>query len=326
MPISNNTTNQSPLIKAQVFSDFLLEAIHDGLLADGLHRDVSDFGNGQTLYVSILGEAVLRDYTEGQPAVYDKIDSGQIMLAITEYVQAGAAVTRKLQQDGYQAAAMEAAIPREHLRLIKERYESDLLSQVNKQTLASDNAINGFSHRWVAASATTNGVLDLEDFLYAKLALDKALITPQSRIAIVDPIVEATLNKSAGAQAFINNPKFEGVVNTGFARENKFLWNIYGFDVYTSNRLPVVTETITGGPTKAAGAKSITAGVVNQFLCVADDQLKPYMGAWRQMPQVDSEFNKDLQQDEYVTTARWGFGMQRPQTVIGVLSSATLYK
>lgn len=323
--MSNKTGNQSPLIKAQVFSEFMLEQINEGFLPDGLHRDVSDFGDGDTLFIPVMGESVLREYTEDTPVQYDAVDTGQITLQITEYVSAASYVTRKLQQDGYKAAALEASIPREHLRLIKERYETDMLAQANKQVLADPNTINGFAHRWVANSTATLGVISLEDFLYAKLAFDKAYIPDEGRICIVDPVTEAALNVAVGNQAFINNPQFEGIVNTGFARGRRFVRNIYGFDIWVSDRLPRIdSETIVGGP--HGGSAAITGGVANIFMNVLDDQHKPFMGAWRQAPQTDGEFNKDFQRDEYVTTARWGFGLQRPQSLIVVISSATVYK
>lgn len=323
--MGNSTVNQSPLIKAQVFSDFMLEQINDGFLPDGLHRDVSDFGDGSTINIPVMGETVLRDYVEDTAIEYDPIDSGQIGLTITEYVSAASYITRKLQQDAYKAAALEAAIPREHLRIIKEAYETDLLAQSNKQTLNNPNTINGFDHRFIANSGTTLGVISLEDFIYAKLALDKANVPDEGRVAIVDPIVEASLNLQTGNQAFVNNPNFEGLVSTGFARGRKFLRNIYGFDLWVSNRLPVIaSETIDGGPD--AGSNTITNGVANLFMNVLDDQHKPFMGAWRQMPTTDGEFNKDFQRDEYVTTARWGFGLQRPQTLVTIITSATAYK
>lgn len=326
MTAANNTSNSSPVIKAQVFSEFMLEAIHDqNYLPDGLHRDVSDFGDGDTLYIPIMGESTLRDYVEGTPVQYDAVDTGQISLTITEYVSAATSVSRKLQQDGYKAAALEAAIPGEHLRLIKERYETDLLQTQDAQTAANTNTINGFAHRWVAASGTTAGVITIEDFVYAKLSLDKAYVPEQGRIAIVDPIAEAAFNYAAGAQAFINNPQFQGITETGFAANHRFIRHIMGFDVYVSNRLPsIASETINGGP--HGTSKTATNYVANLFACVASDQYTPFMGAWRQMPKTDGEFNKDLQQDEYVTTARWGFGLQRPESLITILTSKTLYK
>lgn len=325
--MSNVTANQSPLIKAQVFSDFILEQINEGVLPDGLHRDVSDFGDGSTLFIPVMGETTIRDYTEDAPIQYDALDTGQISLTITQYVSAGSYVSRKLQQDGYQAAALESLIPRDHLRLIKERYETDLFSQQSKQTISNPNTINSFDHRWVANSGATVGVVTLDDFLYAKLSFDKAYIPEVGRVAIVDPIVEATLNKLVANQAFINNPQFEGIVTNGFRQAYRFVRNIFGFDVWVSNRLARITnsEAITGGP-QAALTTAPAASVANLFMNVLDDQYKPFMGAWRQLPKTDGEFNKDFQRDEYVTTARWGFGLQRPQSLITVITAQNLYK
>lgn len=322
--MSNVTANQSPLIKAQVFSEFMLEHIADGALPDGLHRDVSDFGDGDTLYIPVMGETVLRDYIEDSSVEFDALDTGQIMLTITEYVSAASCISDKLKQDGYKAAVLEQAIPKEHLRLIKERMETDLLAQANKQTLSSPNLINGIAHRWVAGSGVTTGVLTLEDFAYAKLAADRANMPEQGRIAIVDAIVGMTLDVAVGAQGFINNPMFEGIATTGFVKGKRFLRNISGWDVYVCNRLPTVTETITGGP--HASSKGVTAGKVNVFGCFADDQHTPFMGAVRAMPSAEGFRNATRKRDEYSTTARWGFGLQRPESLISILSSATAYK
>lgn len=321
----NTTQNQSPLIKAEVFSEFLLEQIIQGTLPDGLYRNVSDFGDGETLFIPVMGETTLRDYAEDVPVQYDAVDTGQISLTITQYVSAASYVTRKLQQDAYKAAALEAQIPKDHFRLIRERFETDMLATSNKQTLAAPNTINGFSHRWVAGSGTTTGVISLDDFLYAKLAFDKAYIPENGRVAVVDPIVEAAINKLAANQAFNYNPQFQGIVLTGFEGAMRFVRNIFGWDIWCSNRLPpIASETITGGP--QGTSTTITGGVANVFMCVTDDQFKPFMGAWRQMPKTDGEFNKDYQRDEYVTTARWGFGLQRPESIATVVTSASLYK
>ena len=319
--MSNTTANQSPLIKAQVYSEFMLEQINDGFLPDGLHRDVSDFGDGDTLFIPTLGETVIRDYAENDPIKYDPVDSGQITLTITEYVSGGSYVTRKLQQDAYKAAALEASIAPGHLRKIQEKYETDLLAQALNQTADDPNLYNGFAHRWVADSGSAAGIITLTDFEYAKLSFDKANVPDEGRICIIDPVSEAHLNQQVGAEAFSNNPMFEGIVNTGFAQNKRFVRNIFGWDIWVSNRLPRVTETIDGGP--HATSETVTDGINNIFMSVLDDQHKPFMGAWRQMPQVDGEFNKDLQRDEYVTTARWGFGLQRAETLISVLTRAT---
>lgn len=322
--MANTTDNTSPLIKAEVFSEILLQQIHDGLLPDGLHRDVSDFGDGEKLVIPTLGETVLRDYVEDTGVEFDPLDSGNVYLEITKYVSAAAYVTDKLKQDSYKAEALEAAIPVEHFRLIAERYETDMLATVNQQTLGNPNVINGFAHRWIASSGSTNGVITLEDFLYAKLAADKANMPDEGRVAIVDATVEAALNMQIGSAAFSMNPQFEGIVNTGFARGKKFYRNIYGWDVYVSNRLPTVTETINGGP--HASSKSITGGVVNVFGVFTDDQTTPFMGAWRQMPATEGFRNVTFKRDEYSTTARWGFGLQRTESLIGIITNPAVYK
>lgn len=323
--MSNVTANQAPLIKAQVFSEFLLEQINDGFLPDSISRDVTDFGDGESLTIPVLGETTIRDYTEDTAVQYDALDSGTVGLVISEYVSAASYVTRKLQQDGYKAAALEASIPKEHLRLVRERWETDLLAVANQQTLADPNTVNGFDHRWVAGSGTTTGVLTLTDIAYAKLVFDKAYVPDEGRVLIVDPIVEASLNQEVGGQAFINNPQFEGIVNTGFAKSMRFVRNIYGFDIWCSNRLPrVASETIDGGP--QASSTAITNGVVNIGMCILDDQHKPFMSAMRQNPVTDGEFNKDFQRDEYVTTARWGHGLQRAETLLAIIASETKFK
>lgn len=322
----NVTNNQSPLIKAQVFSEFMLELIVDGYLPDGLHRDVSDFGDGSTLFIPVMGETVLRDYVEDTGVEFDPVDTGQIQLTITEYVSAASYVTDKLKQDAYKAAALEAAIPKEHLRVIKDRYETDMLAQANKQTLGGTNSINTFAHRWVAASGATTGVLTLEDFIYAKLSADKAFMPEENRIAIVDPLTEAAINLLAGNQAFNYNPMFKGIAESGFAKGKKFIRNLYGWDIYVSNRLArnSASETINGGP--HGTSKTMVGGIANVFGCFADDQHTPFMGAMRQMPASEGFRNTTYKRDEYSTTARWGFGLQRPESLIVVVTDPAKYK
>ena len=321
----NVTGNTSPATKAQVYSDTMLDLITDGFLPEGLHRDVSDFGDGTTLNIPVLGDVVLRDYVEDTGVQYDPIDTGSVTLTITEYKSAASSVSRKLQQDGYKAADIESRIPGMHLRAIKEAYESDLLAQQGKQTLANPNTINGVDHRWVASSGATNGVISFEDFVYAKLALDKANVSEQNRIAIVDPIVGATFDYLAGAQAFVNNPQWTGIAESGFAKGKRFIRNVEGFDVWVSNRNDTIaSEAIMGGP--HASAKTATNFVSNIFASFADDQITPFMGAWRQMPKTDGEFKQDFQRDDYVTTARWGFGLQRPDSLVVIHTSKTAYK
>lgn len=323
--MSNTTANQSPLIKAQVYSEFMLEQLHAGFLPESLHRDVSDFGDGDTLYVPVLGETVLRDYEEDTGVRMDAVDSGQVTLTITEYVSAGSYVTDKLKDDAYKAAALEASIPKEHLRLIKERWETDLLAQVNQQTAASPNTINGVAHRWVADNGTTVGVLSLEDLLYAKFALDEANAPEEGRLFIVPPIAEASINRMIAGQAYTNNPQFQGIYESGIGKSMRFIRGIFGFDIYVSTRVPhkTTSEQIVGGP---EGDNTLATSRICVAGCFADDNTTPFMGAMRRPPSTEGFRNTTFKRDEYTSTARWGFGVQRFDTLIGVLVSPSVYK
>ena len=90
-----------------------------------------------------------------------------------------------------------------------------------------------------------------------------------------------------------------------------FVRNVFGFDVYESNYLATANETI--------GGKTTTSGKANLFFS-ADSSVVPFIGAWRQMPTVYSEFNKDQQREEYLTVSRYGLDLYRDENLVVVLS------
>lgn len=326
----NYRGNTDPAIRALVHSQTMLEVLQDGYLPDGLHRNVTDFGDGTQLQIPTIGEMTLFDLEEGQPTPTSAIDTGTITLNITEHVGVAGYVSDELKEDGYKAAAVEAAIVPQSLRSVKERYETDMLATAvstsnGMVTLGNRNAINGFDHRWVAGS-TTAGIMELEDFIYAKLAFDKANVPDEGRIFICDPIVEATLNSLTNLVNVSNNPMFEGMVTSGFAKNRKFVKNIFGFDVWVSNRLPRITtgETIVGGPQNSSTIAPASS-VNNIFMSVAGDEVTPFMGAMRRMPRVEGDRNVSERRDEFHVSARWGFGLQRAESLISVITSATAY-
>ena len=323
----NTTSNTSALIRAQVYSEIILdEIVSNQYLPEGIHRDVSDFQDGDQINIPTFGEVVLREIEEDKDIPVDAVDTGSIPLTISEYVGAGNYLTDKVKQDSHLMAQFEAALPPKHLRAIRQRYETDLLATANAQTAGNANAINNYAHRYVASG--TNQTIQLQDFIYAKLSMDKCELPDEGRIAIVDPLVGATLEGFTNIVNISNNPMFEGIINTGFAKNLRFLKNIFGFDVFVSNRLPIVNaETVDTSSYVAAPSSSatVTAGVVNQFMCVPDELTMPYMGAWREMPSTEGVRNARRKRDEFYTTARWGFGLQRPQSLISVLTSRLHY-
>jgi hypothetical protein len=131
-------------------------------------------------------------------------------------------------------------------------------------------------------------------------------------IAIVDPSVEFAINTITNITNISNNPRWEGIIETGIGQGMTFIKNIFGFDVFVSNYLPDANETISGVTT--------TAGKANAFFSAAGGDIMPYMGAMRQLPKVDGGYNYNKQREEYVTTARYGLKVFRPENLVVVLS------
>lgn len=328
--MSQNTGNTTAFIEAEQYSQFILQNLHDGLLPDMFTRDVSDFGTGTTLNIKTVGTATLQEVYEEQAMDYQSIDTGTVQLTITDYVGDAWSISDVLRQDGSQIEALHAMRGVESTRALQEYFETRFLAVCNSaQTASSVNLVNGVPHRWNADDGTTVGKVSLTDFLHMKYAFDKANSPQAGRIAIVDPSVEATLNSLFTTTASTDfNPHFEGLVTEGFVREHKFVRHIFGWDIYTSNRLPDgITETINASayPVGDSGNQSITNAVANIFMNVLDDNTRPIMRAWRQMPKTEADRNTQLKRDEFDVTARFGLGAQRVDTLGVVLSDPTIY-
>lgn len=319
--------NTQAFIEAQQYSNFIITNLRDGLLPGQMYRNVSDFPNGTVLNIKVVGAATIQEVEEDKAITYAPIDTGVVTLAITDYIGDAWYVTDVLRQDGSQIEQLMAMRGMESTRAIQEDFESKFLraAGISAQTLSDGNAINGVNHRWIADAAADNThKVGLKDFIDMKLAFDKANVPQAGRIAIVDPVVEATLNTLAAPSLSMDrNPQFQRVLEDGFVREHKFIMNLFGWDIWTSNRLPRVgAETIThNGVTETSAA----GYVANVFMNVLDDSVKPIMAAWRQQPSVEGERNKDLARDEFVTRARFGFGRQRPESLGVVISSDSNY-
>lgn len=310
--MSQNRANSTAFIEAEQYSSFILRNLQDGLLPGQFYRNVSDFGSGSTLHIKTVGTVTIQDGAEEVPFDYTPIESGEVTLTITDYVGDAWYVTDELREDGAQVEALLSARSQESTRAIQETFETRFLKKCNTaQTNANANTINGFAHR--IASAEVNNVISLNHLIALKLAFDKANVPMAGRIGIVDPVVAATFDKTVSFGRDVT-PFAQNILENGFARDHTFLMNLYGWNIITSNRLD--TGTFSDGTT------SVSSAVANVFMCIADDNTKPIMAAWRRMPKVEGERNKDLRRDEFVTSARWGFGAQRADTLGIIITSA----
>lgn len=209
-----------------------------------------------------------------------------------------------------------AARSSESTRALQEVFESRFLKVCNDaQTQTTANTVNGFAHR--IASSATNNVFTLSHLVDMKIAFTKANVPAEGRIFICDPIVEGTINKLVTITTDVTDFAKE-IIQGGMARGQKFIMNLYGWDIMTSNRLYAAGSL-------QDGTTTVTNAVANVFMCINDDNTKPIMGAWRRMPKVEGERNKDRARDEFVTRARWGFGVQRVDTLGILITSSVNY-
>ena len=309
-------TSTSPdfLVRSEVWSTQLKEVLQDELMAQKYVNWLSEFPDGDTFTIpSISNQMQVHDYQEDTSVQYNAMDTGEFQFQITEYLSTGTYITNKQKQDAFYMSQLTSSfIPAQH-RAIMVRLETDILGLAMSQTANALNTINGAAHRFVGSGASE--AITLTDFARALHSLKKANVPQTNLIAIVDPSVEYTLNTLSNLVNVSNNPRWEGIVSSGIATGMKFLKNVYGFDVYTSNYLPDANETIAGLTT--------AAGKANIFCSAASDVL-PFVGAWRQMPKVDSEYNKDYQREEHVTTARYGVKLYRPENMVCVLTDTDI--
>lgn len=309
------------LVRTELWSAQLKDVLLDQLMGTKYLRMLNGFPDGNQFTIPSIGELPMRETSENDPVVYDTMDTGEFTFQIDRYVEAATFITDRAKQDSFYANQLIAMFPQKMRRALEENMEGSVLALVNQQTLSNANSINGAPHRYVGTGTGggANTTLSLDDFARAKYALDKANATG-ARVAIIDPSQEFELNKLVGAQAFINNPQFGGMVNGGFVNQTtgmRFSRSIFGFDIYCSNYLPTTTEASIGGVTVPG------TPVVNIFMSVGGDET-PFVGAYRQMPRVEYERNKDLRRDEYVMNARFGLKLYRPECIVGVVTRSSI--
>jgi hypothetical protein len=310
---TNNTLN---LMRTNLWSRNIKELLLDDLNAMKWVRILSDFPDGTTLNIPSIGEATVADFVEGQAIRYNAMDTGNFTFSFDTYKYSANAISEKFKRDSFYAQDVIAAfVPREH-RALMEAVETNIFSKMNSgQTSASTNTINTAYHRWVGQG--TSNTISLIDYAAAQFALTKANVPLRDLVGVIDPTVAYTLQTQTNMVNLLTPaPQWQKIAYDGAMSGFKFMFNVYGFDMYVSNYLPAIaSETVNG--------VALTNGVANFFFSAAPGDTLPVVGAFRQMPTVYSEFNKDLQQEEYLTIAEWGFKLYRPENLVTMLTSAT---
>jgi len=315
--MAHTTANTALLTRQEIWSRELKDVLLDELMAQKYVRWLSEFPDGNTFTIPSIGEATVRDYVENSAVQYDALDTGEFQFSITEYLSSGTYITKQAMQDMYYMSQLVSSFVPKQRRALEEKLETDILALGESgQTATDTNTINGRAHRLVAQGASN--VIDVSDFALAKLALKKANVPMSNMVAVVDPSVGYTLETLTNLVNVSNNPMWEGIVSSGITTGMRFIRNVYGFDVYESNYLASCSDATVDGTTAPPAANA-----VNLFFST-ESSVVPFVGAWRQMPEVDAEYNKDLQREEYVTTARYGLALYRPENMVTVTSNTAV--
>lgn len=316
------TGNVSNLTRSEVWSNEIKEILRDEMMAQKYVRILEGFPDGDQFNIPSIGQAQVDDYAEDQAVQYRPMDTGEFTFTITEYLSSATYITKKARQDMFYMNELVSRFVPEQERAIMAHFETTTLASAEAGISANSNeAIDGVEHRWAAGG--TGAVITLEDFARARYALKKANVPDRNLVAIVDPSVEFTLNTLSNLTDVSNNPRWEGIVSDGIATGMKFVKNVYGFDVYCSNYLKDITDSALPTAADANVDFSSVNGKANLFFS-ADSSASPFVGAWRQMPEVDFEYNKDFQRDEFVTTARYGVKLYRPENMVRVVSKTNV--
>lgn len=301
------------MIHANIYSREITRMFQDDLFAMRFVRTITDFGHGTTLNIPRLGQAHQSDFAEGQAIKYNKFDTGNFTFAIDQYKYSANSISEQFKQDSFYQAEIQASFAPEQHRALMKGFEARVFERANSsQTATSLNSIHGAAHRWVAKG--TNETLSLKDFMLAEFALRRANVPMRRLTAVIDASGAFAIENSTNAVSLLSPmPKWGDMVNNGLVSGFQFRFNIYGFDVYISNYLPRdIAETI--------DSVSVTTGVANMFFSAEPGNTLPWIAAFRQMPTVQSEFNKDLQQTEFLTICRYGVQIFRPENLVIVLS------
>lgn len=316
------TSNTSFLQRAQVYSSELKDILREEMMAQRYVRMLDGFPDGNTFNIPSIGQAQVDNYTEDSAVTYRPLDTGNFTFTVDKYLSSATYMTKKAEQDTFYSSELMSRFVPEQERAIMEHFETTTLAAPESGVSANSNeAINGISMR--VGSTQTDEVMGLKEFAYARYALKKQNVPDSNLVAIVDPSVEYTLNTLSNIVNVSNNPRFEGLVRDGIATGMRFIANVYGFDVYCSNFLPDATDSALADLAGTNQDYSSTNGKVNLFFS-ADQSVNPFIGAFRQQPQVDYDYNKDFQRHEFVTTARYGVKLYRPENMVRVITKPTV--
>ena len=325
MPAMDSVWGSTYLKRNETYSSQIKEMFEDQVFAQNMVRFINDLSDGDNLRISSIGELTIDQMAESTSLPERRPDTGQFVFNINEFVGVKVPFTDKFLEDDFLAPQAVASLPRKMKRAFDEYLETQVLKLHRVQTANAANAINGGQHRYVANGTTRQ--ITLQDLAYARYSLQKAKVPLSGLIAIVDPSFEFNVNVTAELVSVANNPRWEGIIETGMGMGDaqRFLRNIYGWDIYVSDYLDTATA-VEGSLTDYAGntTASVVGDKMNLLFSVADDDTKPFIGSWRRSPMIKSWRDEDVETEYHQLSARFGLNLYRPESLVTIVSSTVL--
>lgn len=319
MSTVNTITNDDLLINR--YSTSTKTVLEEAL---GLDKHVKwmegEFPDGNSLKIPTFGQMTVEDYAEGDSIQTQALNSGEYLLTINEYIQAGVQVTEKFRQDAwYGNMALAEAVRGMNVAFV--RHKDSKIAHLQAQQTANDpNTLSGANHRFV--SAATNNVLGIEDFRLAKHSLAKANSYGR-RIAFIDPdcVYELSAISSLydqtlyGANAALKEGSVSGNALDADDVNRNLFGRVCGFDTYEYQVLDYgLAETIVATG-KNAGSRSVTSAYANLFL-----GKDTFIGAVRSAPAMQTIADPLHKSDIIHATMRYDVDLFRPESLVVVLA------
>ncbi len=320
----DSSWGQTHLHRNEIFNMMLKEVLRDDLFAEQWVNYIGDFADGSNYSINSVGELTIDQMVEGTALPDRQLDTGQFVFNINEFVGVKSAFTDVFFEEDFMANQVLSALPDRMTRAFAEYLETRVMRLQRRQTANDPNTINTGRHRIVASGGAGARTIALNDLAYIAFTLKKANVSASGMVGIVDPSFEFNANVLSQVQTS-DNPQFKGIIETGFGQEFRFIRNIYGIDLFTSNYLDTLDAQEASLTDYAANTDAGEIGdVVNMFFSVADRTLLPFIGAWRRRPVIKSWRDEDKELEYHQLSARFGLDLFRPENLVTVVSSTTL--
>jgi len=318
----DSTWGNNHFHRNEIFNTMLKEVLRDDLFAEQWVNYIGDFTDGSNYKINSVGDLTIDQMAEATSLPDRRPDSGQFVFNINEFVGVKVPFTDVFLEDDFMAPQVLSTLPDRMTRAFQEYLETRVLALQGEQTNNDGNSINGAYHRFTANGSSR--VITIQDLAYVNFALKKANAGNNAIIGIVDPSFEFNTNISSQVVTS-DNPMYEGIINTGIGTGYRFIRNIYGVDLYTSNYLATEAAAEASLTDYAGNTTATVAGdVVNVFFSASDKQNLPFIGAWRRRPTIKSWRDEDKETEYQQLSARFGLALYRPETLVCVVSSTTL--